>query len=129
MGGVLMLKGKVIAYAFRQLKTHAKNYPTHELGLATMALQHDLGTRLDMSTTFHSQKDEQSKWTIQMTPFEVLYGRQCRSPIGWFDTTKMDSLDTNFLRNVMEQVPKIQGRLLTAQSQQKSKVVSTSLEA
>ena len=28
---VLMQGGKVIAYAFRQLKVHEKNYPTHDL--------------------------------------------------------------------------------------------------
>ncbi|XP_069152026.1 uncharacterized protein [Solanum lycopersicum] len=31
LGGVLMKKRKVIAYASRQLKSHEKNYPTHDL--------------------------------------------------------------------------------------------------
>ncbi|XP_069150790.1 uncharacterized protein [Solanum lycopersicum] len=39
-----------------------------------------------------------------MSPFEALYGRQCRSPIGWFDSVEMDFLDTDFLRDAMEQV-------------------------
>ena len=34
LGGVLMQKGKVIAYASRQLKYHEKNYRTHDLELA-----------------------------------------------------------------------------------------------
>ena len=34
LGCVLMQDGKVIAYASRQLKTHEKNYPTHDLELA-----------------------------------------------------------------------------------------------
>ncbi|GJU55954.1 retrotransposon protein, putative, ty3-gypsy subclass [Tanacetum coccineum] len=33
LGAVLMQKEKVIAYAFRQLKTHEKNYTTHDLEL------------------------------------------------------------------------------------------------
>nr|KYP37706.1 Retrovirus-related Pol polyprotein from transposon 17.6 [Cajanus cajan] len=33
LGGVLMQKEKVIAYASRQLKTHEQNYPTHDLEL------------------------------------------------------------------------------------------------
>ena len=36
LGGVLMQKGKVIAYASRQLKVHEKNYPTHDLELAAV---------------------------------------------------------------------------------------------
>ena len=36
LGGVLMQKGKVIAYAYRQLKSNKKNYPTHDLELAAV---------------------------------------------------------------------------------------------
>ena len=36
LGCVLMQKGKVIAYASRQLKPHEKNYPTHDLELAAV---------------------------------------------------------------------------------------------
>ena len=58
--------------------------------------------------------------SIQMDPFEALYGRRCRTPIGWFDSAEMDSLDTDLLRDAMEQVCMIQYRLLTAQNRQKS---------
>ena len=34
LGCVLMQRGKVIAYASRQLKDYEKNYPTHDLELA-----------------------------------------------------------------------------------------------
>ena len=33
LGCVLMQEGKVVAYASRQLKSHEKNYPTHDLEL------------------------------------------------------------------------------------------------
>ena len=36
LGCVLMQEGKVVAYASRQLKPHEKNYPTHDLELATI---------------------------------------------------------------------------------------------
>ena len=36
LGCVLMQRGKVIAYASRQLKVHEKNYPTHDLELAAV---------------------------------------------------------------------------------------------
>ncbi|XP_015060516.1 uncharacterized protein LOC107006483 [Solanum pennellii] len=57
---------------------------------------------------------------IQMAPFEALYGRRCRCLIGWFDSVEMDSLDTDLLRDAMEQVLMIQYRLLIPQSRQKS---------
>ncbi|XP_035838763.1 uncharacterized protein LOC118486430 [Helianthus annuus] len=36
LGCILMQRGKVIAYASRQLKTHEKKYPTHDLELAAV---------------------------------------------------------------------------------------------
>jgi len=36
LGGLLIQKVKVIAYASRLLKTHEKNYPTHDMELVTM---------------------------------------------------------------------------------------------
>ncbi|GKC92753.1 putative reverse transcriptase domain-containing protein, partial [Tanacetum coccineum] len=36
LGAVLMQKEKVIAYAFRQIKTHEKNYTTHDLELGAI---------------------------------------------------------------------------------------------
>ncbi|XP_049381184.1 uncharacterized protein LOC125845686 [Solanum stenotomum] len=36
LGGVLMQKGKVVAYTSRQLKAHERNYPTHDLELAAV---------------------------------------------------------------------------------------------
>ena len=33
LGCVLMQKGRVVAYASRQLKVHEKNYPIHDLEL------------------------------------------------------------------------------------------------
>jgi hypothetical protein len=36
LGCVLMQEGRVVAYPSRQLKIHEKNYPTHDLELATV---------------------------------------------------------------------------------------------
>ena len=36
LGGVLMQKGRVVAYGSRQLKVHERNYPTHDLELAAV---------------------------------------------------------------------------------------------
>ncbi|KAJ9562454.1 hypothetical protein OSB04_007614 [Centaurea solstitialis] len=39
LGCVLMQRGKVIAYASRQLKEYEKNYPTHDLELASVLIK------------------------------------------------------------------------------------------
>lgn len=36
LGGVLMQNGQVVAYASRQLKTHERNYFTHDLELVAV---------------------------------------------------------------------------------------------
>ena len=36
LGCVLMQSGRVVAYGSRQLKNHEKNYPTHDMELATV---------------------------------------------------------------------------------------------
>ena len=37
-GCVLMQSGRVVAYGSRKLKNHERNYPTHEMNLATVVL-------------------------------------------------------------------------------------------
>ncbi|XP_059302345.1 uncharacterized protein LOC132054320 [Lycium ferocissimum] len=55
-----------------------------------------------------------------MAPFEALYGRICRSPIGSFDVGEVELLGLDLVYQAMEKVKLIQERLKTAQSRQKS---------
>ncbi|GJR16649.1 putative reverse transcriptase domain-containing protein [Tanacetum coccineum] len=87
-GCVLMQRGKVIAYASRQLKKHEKNYTTHdlELGAVVFALKiwrHYLyGTKSVIYTDHKSlqyifdQKDlnmRQRRWIELLSDYEYLY--------------------------------------------------------
>ncbi|KAI3669068.1 hypothetical protein L6452_40289 [Arctium lappa] len=62
LGYVLMKRGKLIAYASRQLKEHEKNYPTHDLELAAVVFalklwRHYLyGTKCTLFTKHKSLK-------------------------------------------------------------------------
>ena len=57
--------------------------------------------------------------SIEMAPFEALYGRRCRSSIGWFDAFEVRPWGTDFLRESLDKVKLIQDTLLMDHSRQK----------
>ncbi|XP_075109176.1 uncharacterized protein LOC142180967 [Nicotiana tabacum] len=58
--------------------------------------------------------------SIKMAPYEALYGRRCRSPIGWFEVGETELYGPDLIHQAIEKVKVIQERLRTAQSRQKS---------
>ncbi|XP_070050460.1 uncharacterized protein [Nicotiana tomentosiformis] len=58
------------------------------------------------------------KW--KMAPYEALYGRKCRSSIGWFDVGKTELVGPELVQHAIQKIKIIQERLLAAQSCQKS---------
>ena len=58
--------------------------------------------------------------SIQMAPYEALYGRPCRSPLCWTEVGESSITNLDLIRETSEKVSLIRQRLLTAQSQQKS---------
>ena len=58
--------------------------------------------------------------SIQMAPYEELYGRPCRSPLCWTEEGESSITGPDLIRDTSEKVRLIQQRLLTAQSRQKS---------
>ena len=57
--------------------------------------------------------------SIQMAPYEALYGRPCKSPICWIEVGENSITGPDLIRDTSEKVSLIQQRLLTAQSRQK----------
>ena len=58
--------------------------------------------------------------SIQMAPYEALYGRPCRSPICWTEVGESSITGLDMIRDTSEKVSLTRQRLLTAQSRQKS---------
>ena len=54
--------------------------------------------------------------SIQMAPYEALYGRPCRSPICWTEVGERSTTGPDLVRDTSEKVDLIQKCLLTAQS-------------
>ena len=58
--------------------------------------------------------------SIQMAPYEALYGGPCRSPVCWIEVGESSITGPDLIRDTSEKVGMILQRLLTAQSRQKS---------
>ena len=58
--------------------------------------------------------------SIQMAPYEALYGRPCRSPICWTEVGESSVIGPDLIRDTSEKASLIRQRLLTAQSRHKS---------
>ena len=58
--------------------------------------------------------------SIQMAPYEALYGRPCRSPFCWTEVGESSITGPDLIRDTSEKVGMIRQRLLTAQSRHKS---------
>ena len=54
--------------------------------------------------------------SIQMAPYEALYGRPCRSPLCWTEVGESSITGPDMIRDTSEKVSLIRHRLLTSQS-------------
>ena len=54
-----------------------------------------------------------------MSPYEALYGRRCKYPIGWFEVGEVGLIGPDLIHQVLEKVKVIKERLKTAQTRQK----------
>ncbi|CAL8155924.1 unnamed protein product [Prunus armeniaca] len=58
--------------------------------------------------------------SIQMAPYEALYGRPCRSPVCWTEIGETVLLGPDLVQETTAKIKVIKQRLLTAQSRQKN---------
>ena len=58
--------------------------------------------------------------SLQMAPFEVLYGRKCRTPLNWSETGERPLFGPDVINEAEEKVRIIRENLKIAQSRQKS---------
>ncbi|GJV37589.1 putative reverse transcriptase domain-containing protein [Tanacetum coccineum] len=82
------------------------------------SMQEALGTRLDMSTTYHPQTDDQKfsynnsyYSSVRCAPFEALYGRKCLSPIMWDEVGEGQLIGPELLQETTEKISQIKDRL------------------
>ncbi|KAL9374753.1 hypothetical protein Peur_031632 [Populus x canadensis] len=58
--------------------------------------------------------------SIEMAPYEALYGRKCRSPVCWFEVGEKRLMGPELIQITSEKIEVIRKKLQTAQSRQKS---------
>ncbi len=58
--------------------------------------------------------------SLKMAPFEVLYGRKCRTPLNWSETGERSLFGPDIIQHAEDQVRIIHENLKAAQSRQKS---------
>nr|GEX07572.1 putative reverse transcriptase domain-containing protein [Tanacetum cinerariifolium] len=95
------------------------------------AFQKAMGTRLDMSTTYHPKTDGQSKRTFQTlediyhasikaTTFEARYGGKCQSPVCWAEVEDAQLTGPKLIHETTEKIVQIKQRIQAARDRQKS---------
>jgi hypothetical protein len=60
--------------------------------------------------------------SLKMSPFEVLYGRSCNTPVSWSNPINEISFGPDMLKEMEQQVTQIKQNLKVAQNRQKSYV-------
>jgi hypothetical protein len=60
--------------------------------------------------------------SLEMAPFEAMYGRKCRTPLNWSEVGESQVFEPDVLREAEEKVHKIREYLKTAQSRQKCSI-------
>ncbi|KAI3811090.1 hypothetical protein L1987_20806 [Smallanthus sonchifolius] len=89
-----------------------------------------MGTRLNISTAYHPwdshlplaefSYNNSHHTTIGMPPYEMLYGRRCRTPVCWGEIGQKELGSLEVVRETSERFDQIKARMKAAQDRQKS---------
>ncbi|GJR69796.1 putative reverse transcriptase domain-containing protein [Tanacetum coccineum] len=86
-----------------------------------LSMQEALGTRLDMSTTYHPQTDGQSNiLVVRCAPFENWNGKKCHSAIMWAEVGEGQLIGPELVQETTEKISQIKDKLKAARDRQKS---------
>jgi hypothetical protein len=58
--------------------------------------------------------------SLKMAPFEVLYGRRCRTPLNWIEPGEKDIFGPNLVEEAESTIRRIQDNLKAAKSRQET---------
>ena len=85
------------------------------------ACARDYGTRWDGNLPYAEFSYNNSyQASLEMAPFEALYGRRCRTPLMWDEVGVHQLFGPDLIKESEEKVKLIRDRLKVAQSRQKS---------
>ncbi|WVZ63891.1 hypothetical protein U9M48_013485 [Paspalum notatum var. saurae] len=94
----------------------AKQYA--ELYIAQIVSLHGVPRTITSDREFAYNNSYQK--SLEMAPFETLYGRQCRTPLNWSEPGERVTFGPDLVTQAEEQVKFIHDNLKRAQSRQKS---------
>nr|GEZ07228.1 putative reverse transcriptase domain-containing protein [Tanacetum cinerariifolium] len=86
-----------------------------------------LGTRLDLSTTYNLETNDQKfsynnsyHTSVKCAPFEALYGMRFRTPIAWAEVGESKLFGPEIVQETTDKIVQINERLKATQDRQKS---------
>ncbi|WVZ52879.1 hypothetical protein U9M48_003885 [Paspalum notatum var. saurae] len=95
---------------------HAKTYA--KIYIARIVSLHGVPQTITSDREFAYNNSYQK--SLEMAPFEALYGRRCRTPLNWSEPGERVTFDPDLVTQAEEQVKFIHDNLKRAQSRQKS---------
>ncbi|GJW43883.1 putative reverse transcriptase domain-containing protein [Tanacetum coccineum] len=120
--GTLCLNNRSWLSCFGDLRTLIMHEPTYQVStLSTDEVGIDFGNVWDRHLPLIEFSYNNSNHTsIKAAPFEVLYGRKCRSPICWVEVRGTQLTGSEIIHETTKKIVQIKQRIQAAHDRQKS---------